>query len=249
MKHAFTYATMLALLSSVATTKIQAETAEAVAKPAAAATSLKVGDAAPEFKVTQWFKGDPVTMDANKTYIVECWATWCGPCIAAFPHLSEVAKANKDKITVVGVNVWEKKTPDEVKTFVEGQGEKMSYNVAADGDGVIANNWLKAAGQNGIPCAFIVHKGKINWIGHPNGLNQELLDSILDGSFDVAAYAKAKEKEAAAGNYFKQNVVPLMMKKDIAGAIEKLEEMKKEFPGETKNIDMHIERMKTQLKK
>lgn len=41
----------------------------------------------------------------------------------------------------------------------------------------------------------------------------------------------------------------LMMKKDIAGAIEKLEEMKKEFPGETPNIDMHIERMKTQLKK
>jgi hypothetical protein len=167
----------------------------------------------------------------------------------AFPHLSEVAKANKDKITVIGVNVWEKKSPEEVKTFVEGQGDKMSYNVAADGDGVIANKWLKAAGQSGIPSAFIVHKGKINWIGHPSGLKQELLDSILNGTFDVAAYAKTKAKEEAAGNYFKQNVMPLLQKKDTAGAIGKLEEMKKEFPDDVKIIDSHIERLKAQLPK
>jgi len=211
--------------------------------------TLKVGDAAPEFKVTDWYKGDPVKLEADKTYIVECWATWCGPCIAAFPHLSELAKANEGKITVIGVNVWERKKPDEVKTFVEGQGDKMSYNVAADGDAVIANNWLKAAGQNGIPCAFVVSKGKISWIGHPAQLDQKLLTSIVDGTFDVAAYAKEKEKQEAAGKYFGEHVVPLLNKKDIAGAIGKLEEMKKEFPGEVKNIDMHIKRLQSQLPK
>lgn len=227
---------------------IAAETAE---KPQAAApaTSLKVGDAAPEFKVSAWLKGDAVTIDKDKTYIIECWATWCGPCIAAFPHLSEVAKANKDKITVIGVNVWEKKPADQVKAFVEEQGDKMSYLVAADGDSVIANDWLKAAGQNGIPCAFVVSKGKVNWIGHPMGLKQELLDSIIDGTFDVAAYAAAKEKEEAAGKYFSANVIPLLQKKDIEGAIAKLEEMKKEFPGEVANIDRHITRLKEQVKK
>jgi thiol-disulfide isomerase/thioredoxin len=247
MKNALKLATTLALATVSATlTTAQAEPAAAAA---AATKGLKIGDPAPAFKVTDWYKGDAVTMDADKTYIVECWATWCGPCIAAFPHLSELAVANKDKITVIGVNVWEKKKPEEVKAFVEKQGDKMNYLVAADGEGVIATDWLKAAGQNGIPSAFIVHKGKINWIGHPATMKQELLDSIIAGTYDVEAAAKAKEKQEAAGNYFKTNVAPLMMKKDYAGAIEKLEAMKKEFPDDGKTIDGHINRLKTQMTK
>ena len=245
MKHALTYASILAF-ASVSSTMMTAHAEPAVE---AAAKELKIGDAAPEFKVTKWFKGEPVTMDASKTYIVECWATWCGPCVAAFPHLSEIAKANKDKITVIGVNVWEKKTPEEVQAFVVSQGDKMSYNVAADGEGVIAKDWLKAAGQNGIPCAFVVHKGKVNWIGHPASMKQELLDSIIAGTYDMAAASKAKEKQEATANYFKKNVVPLMIKKDYAAAIEKLEEMKKEFPDEATTINGHIERLKKQLEK
>jgi thiol-disulfide isomerase/thioredoxin len=247
MKLAIQFATLLAFATCGATLS-PARAAEAAAEEPAAA-ALKVGDAAPEFKVTNWIKGEAFTIDASKTYIIECWATWCGPCIAAFPHLSEVAKANKDKITVVGVNVWEKKSAEEVAKFVEGQGDKMGYNVAADGDQVIATKWLKAAGQNGIPCAFIVHKGKVTWIGHPNGLKQDLLDSILSDKFDVAAFAKEKEKQEAAGKYFSQNVSPLIGKKDFAGAIEKLEAMKKEFPDDAKIIDTHIERLKSQLPK
>lgn len=214
-----------------------------------ATTVLKMGDAAPELKLGEWYKGDPVTLDDKGTYIVECWATWCGPCIAAFPHLSEFAKANEGKATVIGVNVWERKSADEVKTFVAGQGDKMSYHVAADADGYVAKNWLQAAGQTGIPCAFVVSRGKVAWFGHPATLNQELLGSIIDGTCDVAALAKEKQKAEAAGNYFKTNVQPLLQKKDIAGAIGKLEEMKAEFPTDEAIINGHIERLKGQLPK
>ena len=247
MKSLIRITAVAALAASFAQiTPVHAETA---ASPAAEVKSLKVGDVAPAFKVTEWFKGDAVTIDDSKTYIIECWATWCGPCIKAFPHLSDIAKANKDKITVIGVNVWERKSSEEVKAFVEKQGDNMSYLVAADGDKVIANDWLKAAGQNGIPCAFVVRKGKVNWIGHPSQLKQDLLDSILNDTFDVAAYAKAKEKEQAAANYFRANIMPLMMKKDYAAAIGKLEEMKKEFPDDAATIDGHIARLKGQMEK
>lgn len=249
MKSTIQLAVTLLALTAVGPLQLNAEEEKAPAV-APAGPTLKVGDAAPEFKVSGWLKGTPVTaLDASKTYIVECWATWCGPCIAAFPHLSEIAKANEGKITVIGVDVWERKSADEVKKFVEEQGDKMSYNVASDGDGAIATNWLKAAGKNGIPCAFVVSKGKVAWIGHPGRLEQKLLDSIVDGSFDIAAYAKAEEKQAAAGNYFNANVIPLLKKKDTAGAIEALEKMKKEFPGEDENINSHIERLKKQLPK
>lgn len=247
MKNALKLATTLALATVSAT--LMTAHAEPAAAAAAATKGLKIGDPAPAFKVTDWYKGDAVTMDTEKTYIVECWATWCGPCIAAFPHLSEIALANKDKVTVIGVNVWERKKPEEVKAFVEKQGDKMSYLVAADGEDVIANDWLKAAGQNGIPCAFIVHKGKVNWIGHPSSMKQDLIDSIIAGTYDMEAAAKAKEKQAATANYFKTNVVPLMMKKDNAGAIQKLEEMKKEFPDDSAVIDGHINRLKKQMEK
>jgi thiol-disulfide isomerase/thioredoxin len=216
---------------------------------APASPTLKMGDAAPEFKVTQWYKGGPVTLEADKTYIVECWATWCGPCVAAFPHLSEIAKANEGKITVIGVNVWERKKPEEVKTFVETQGDKMSYLVAADGENAIATHWLKAAGRNGIPCAFVVSKGKIAWIGHPASLKQELLTSIIDGTCDIAALAKAKEKEDASAKFLSQNVGPLLRKKDYAGAIVQLEAMKKEFPDQESKISQLIEKVKTMLPK
>ena len=96
---------------------------------------------------------------------------------------------------------------------------------------------------------LIVHKGKVNWIGHPASMKQELLDSIIAGTYDMAAASKAKEKQEATANYFKKNVVPLMIKKDYAAAIEKLEEMKKEFPDEATTINGHIERLKKQLEK
>lgn len=211
--------------------------------------SLKAGDPAPEFIVTQWLKGDPIALDDKGTYIVECWATWCGPCIAAFPHLSEIAKVHKDKISVIGVNVWERKKPDEVKAFVAAQGDKMSYLVAADGDGVIANRWLKAAGRNGIPCAFVVSKGNVAWIGHPAGLKQDLLESILKGTFDPKALAKGQDQEAAAATYYGQHVMPHIRKNDTAKAIEALEEMKRKFPDRVKYINPRIERLKLQTSK
>lgn len=246
MKTQIQLAALLLALSASSTQYLSAQdtaptAAEEAIKP------LKMGDPAPEFKVTQWFKGDPVTLDEKGTYIVECWATWCGPCIAAFPHLSEIAEANKGKITVIGVNVWERKSPEEVKAFVEKQGDKMKYLVAADGDKVIENQWLRAAGRTGIPCAFVVNKGKVAWIGHPGRLDQPSLDSIIDGTFDLEAFAKQEEIEKAFRTSFSERVIPLLRKKDIEAAVSELEKMKKDFPTKEADINNQISRMKTQM--
>jgi tetratricopeptide (TPR) repeat protein len=64
----------------------------------------------------------------------------------------------------------------------------------------MAETLMKAAGQGGIPAAFVVNKeGKIAWIGHPMTLKESLLQEVLDGSFNVAnaaaAYEKAQKRE------------------------------------------------------
>ncbi len=174
-----------------------------VAAPALAA-DLNIGDPAPKLQVQKFVKGAPVaSFEKGKNYVVEFWATWCGPCRTTIPHLTELQKKNPD-VTFIGVSVWERDQAG-VEPFVRQMGDKMDYRVALDsipagGDGnkgVMANTWMKAADQNGIPAAFIVNKeGVIAWIGHPMAMD-EPLKKIVAGNWDVKAALAQQKKEQA----------------------------------------------------
>jgi len=162
---------------------------------------LNVGDKAPAIKVGAWVKGKPVTgFEDGKVYVMEFWATWCGPCIAGIPHLTKLQKDYKDQgITVVGTAIWQREDTQsdrqaKVKGFVEKQGDKMNYTIAVDDDRWMANHWMRPAGRNGIPSAFIVGKtGKIEWIGHPSSMDGAL-KAVVAGTFDRATFAKQEAK-------------------------------------------------------
>lgn len=169
---------------------------------------LTVGDAVPEIQYSRWLKGTPFKPDQkDMVYVYEFWATWCGPCIAAMPHLSELARKYKGKAQVAGVNVWEKvkDQPYEsaipaVEKFVNASGDRMDYNVIMDNNAQhMGNNWLLAAGQKGIPATIVVKNGIIQWIGHPIKLDGPL-DSLVNGTFDLAAFKKiyAKREQASS---------------------------------------------------
>jgi thiol-disulfide isomerase/thioredoxin len=165
---------------------------------------LKAGDPAPQLAVGGWVQGGPITeLSKGKAYLVEFWATWCGPCVASIPHLNELHLKFKDKgLVVIGQNVSEQ-DQTVVKPFVTRMGNKMTYPVALDNvtessKGSMKENWLNAAGQNGIPCAFLVAKdGKLAWIGYPSELTEKMVEDVLAGTFDaskVAVTAPSPEK-------------------------------------------------------
>jgi thiol-disulfide isomerase/thioredoxin/tetratricopeptide (TPR) repeat protein len=204
-----------------------------LATAASADETLKEGSPAPPMKVVKWFKGTPVsTFEKGKIYVVEFWATWCGPCKISIPHLTELAKKYNGKVIFTGVDCWENPAGgnsaylDTVAKFVSDMGDKMSYNIAADGpEGTMATTWMTAAGQNGIPTAFVVDKeGRIAWIGHPMGGLDEALGQIIAGKFDVAAAARKRVAETTANNAL-QTVYQLWglgKTKEAIAAVDKL---------------------------
>lgn len=203
---------------------------------AASQAGLNVGDKAPALKVTDWVKGGPVALGKGRPVVVEFWATWCGPCKQSIPHLTELAHKYKGKVDFVGVSIWESEEGDyktKVPQFVKDFGAKMDYHVATEGpDTFMAQNWMLAAGENGIPSAFLIDgEGVIAWIGHPMGDLEGSIDKLLAGTLDRQTIRDAREKEKAAEQEQVKamqktaGVTKLLRAKDYAGAVKEVDRL------------------------
>lgn len=198
----------------------EAAPAEPQATPAEEEPTLVAGADVPSIDLEgiEWIKGEPVTSlnEDGKVYMIECWATWCGPCITAIPHINELHTKFADKgLVVVGMNVFEDGL-DKVKAFASEQGEAMSYRVAYSGgrDSVFAKKWLEAAGVKGIPHAFFVKNGKLLFTSHPANVDDELVSKMLGDNFDPEAFAAEQKAEQERLQMIQQKVGPLMQAGD-----------------------------------
>ena len=89
------------------------------------------------------------------------------------PHISKLQQFHGDTVQFVGV------TSEDLDTVTKFLGQNapggdkwadmLKYSIALDNAGKTHNSYMDAAGQQGIPCAFIVNQsGDIAWVGHPN---------------------------------------------------------------------------------
>jgi thiol-disulfide isomerase/thioredoxin len=192
--------------------------------------SLKVGDAAPALTVSKWLQGAEVPRFVpGKVYVVEFWATWCGPCITMMPHVGELQSEFRDKgVTIIGFTSADERgnTAERVAQFVTKRGPKLGYTFAFENGDKSNSAWLEAAGQNGIPCSFVVdQKGKIAYIGHPMFLG-EVLPQVVAGTWDPkAGAAKLAEVEKDVDATFEK-----LNEGDTASRLKALQEFEARRP-------------------
>ncbi len=178
----------------------------ATAVAAAPQPTLKVGDPAPPIEVAKWVKGDPINLKSGRVNVLEFWATWCGPCKASMPHLSNLAAKYRGQVDFTGISVYEngKDPVGDVERFVARAAATLTYNVAYDDakSRPVAKAWFEAAGLKGIPASFIVdRRGRIAWIGGPMEGLEEALELAVQDKLDPAAAAKVSQDfKAGAAN-------------------------------------------------
>ncbi len=171
------------------------------------AETLTIGSSAPSINVEHWVHNGEgrfskvENFESGKVYIVEFWATWCGPCIASMPHIVEVQNKYADKgVQLVSISdeklevvekFLEKKLPNPKEDGPSTYGElTKSYCLTADPDKSVHKDYMTAAERHGIPCCFIVGKdAKIEWIGHPMRMD-EPLEQVVEGTWDRETFGK-----------------------------------------------------------
>ena len=169
-------------------------------------SKLAVGDPAPALKASKWLQGQEIKeFEPGKVYAVEFWATWCGPCLMIMPHLAELQAQYLDKgVTFIGYSARDpNNTEEKVAAFVQKRGPKLKHTFAYADDRTSYDAWMKAAGQNGIPCAFVVDQtGRIAFIGHPLFLGivlPKVLARNATGEAIASEVNKIQEEIAAVG--------------------------------------------------
>lgn len=169
---------------------------------AAPALALQLGDDAPPLKIKKWFKGDAVSLADGKgknVFVIEFWATWCGPCIRGMPHVSKLQKQYQDKgLVVVGVtNEDPRQSAAAIEKWVRNMGFVLQYTAALDDDHATERAYMDAFKKEGIPQCFVVDKqGKLVWEGHPMFGLDAVVAAVLNGESDVKKLGELGQRAA-----------------------------------------------------
>lgn len=195
---------------------IGAAAISALVSPAQAQTTLGVGDKAPALENVNWIKGEEVSsFEEGQIYVLDFWATWCGPCVAAIPHINDLQnKYVDDDVNVVAVAIWGSQNNEQ---FVEQRGDGMNYRVAVDIDDKTADAYMKASGQGGIPTVMLVDRqGEIAWIGHPMMGLDTAVELMVKDEFTQERIAEEMERLEAEAREKQAKIQPIITQAQTA---------------------------------
>jgi thiol-disulfide isomerase/thioredoxin len=149
-----------------------------------------IGKPAPEWNIDKWVNGDDQRLSElrGRVVLIDFWATWCGPCIAAFPYLKELQNKFKNRgLVIVGLtkyygqykNMRNLGKEEEVKKIEEDfvKEHALTWPLGiAEGDKLFQDY-----GVTGLPTVFVIDKKgvvRLKIIGH-NEDNKSKLENMI----------------------------------------------------------------------
>ncbi|MEZ6122521.1 MAG: TlpA disulfide reductase family protein [Planctomycetaceae bacterium] len=139
--------------------------------------STLVGQTMDDFELTT-LNGDLFKLSdhIDKVVVLDFWATWCGPCVAALPeYVKATGEFDADKVMFVAVNLEE--SPERIRDFLERNN--LNPTVAMDRGSVIARRF----GVSGIPHSVVLAPGMIvrhATVGYQPGVGAKTADIIRE---------------------------------------------------------------------
>ncbi len=230
---------------------------------------LTVGSVAPALNVQHWFpqadgKVQKVSkFEAGKVYVVEFWATWCGPCVQGMPHLAQLQREYREKgVQIIGVSSEDLETvnqflkqevpqrapaakdkPAAAQTFAE---LTSAYSLSCDPDESTEQSYMQAAFQSTIPKAFIIGKdGKIEWIGHPGEMDDPLRQ-VVAGQWKREEFGKAflaGQQAELARNQLNE----ALHRRDFAKAVELIDKRLKSSDEPQEQLELRLTKVQVSL--
>lgn len=136
---------------------------------------------APDFYVEEVWK-QPVGDASGKVVVLDFWATWCGPCVKAIPHMNDMQNFYGQDVICLGISDETRFDQDMVKRGLKAND--FAYGLAVDTSGRL-KNWF---GVRGIPHVVVLSGDwVVRWQGHPSNLNQATLDPIVKANRALSA--------------------------------------------------------------
>lgn len=119
----------------------------------------------------------------GKVLVLDFWATWCGPCIAATPKLTNVQKSHEGHLAVVAIS-GQRESIEKVQAYLESKTPTFAYVHDAE------QRVYKPFEPRGIPLVVVVSTdGVIRWMGNPH---EKAFEEIVRQVVDADPLIKAK---------------------------------------------------------
>ncbi|MDQ8186600.1 TlpA disulfide reductase family protein [Pelagicoccus sp. SDUM812002] len=141
-------------------------------KPSAASDAdAFIGKPGPEFHAQEWISEKPEM--EGKYLLVDFWATWCGPCIRAIPHMNELHTEFQDRLTIVGLSNESRQKVESMKS------PEMEYYSALDPSSRMAGFFEIRS----IPHVVLMDpEGIVVYKGHPAYLTTSKVEELLSSN-------------------------------------------------------------------